>query len=233
MMRTDPQTETRSRLLYACTCLLLVGQATMVHAGQEIGVGTDPPPPMGPFLGNDDQDDMIMVGSPSNPVGITPVLTGPPWMKEFVINRDGQGWSPDGPLSMVTVMEVIQILPSTRGTTLRVVDWHEDIDRTVADGGNFKWAGGSIDTPFGSFPGMTSTDGSSIWFNFPPLPPLVPFKITKQLMWTGPVITPGQTGMNDYRIKINERPSIPEPSTLALAGMAIAVSTGLSRRFRH
>jgi hypothetical protein len=191
-------------------------------AGQQVGVGQDPAPPMGPFFGTD----MIMIGTPSEPASITlDPTTTTPWMKTFVLNRDGLGWATDGPLSMALVMESIAFPPSTipGGTTSpRPSDWHEDIDPTVGDGGSFKWAGGSILIGTATYPGMTSTDGKSIWFSFPPIPPSAPpVKITKQLMWTGGVITPGPNGSNNYTIKINERPSVPEPSTLALVGAGL------------
>ena len=199
-------------------------------AGTIIGVGQTPPPPMGPFIGDDDNEDMIMVGSLTNPIPITPDPSSTvPWMKQFVINRDGQGWSSSGPNSMVTVMEVFAFTP----TTLPIIDWHEDIDPTVGDGGMFKWAGGTITTPEGTFPGLTGTDGKSIWFDFPPVPPGAPIKVTKQLMWIGPpsVVTPGPNGTNNYIIKVNERPSIPEPCSGTLLGIATAGLLG--RRLRR
>lgn len=221
-MCTICQRWVRSGMCVAWTGTVLLLLAAPVQAGMQIGVTQDPPLPMGPFLGDDNNEDMIMVGNPSQPIVVTPDPSSTtPWMKQFVINRDGQGWSPgtSGPNSMVSVMEFITFPP----TSVPVVDWHEDIDPTVGDGGNFKWAGGSIDTPLGSFPGATSTDGRSIWFEFPPLPPGVPIKITKNLMWNDGVITPGPNGSNNYIIKINERPSIPEPSTLLLASLGLAL----------
>src|SRR5262245_66580441 len=101
--------------------ILLVG-ALVFHvgagaqAGPIVGVRQDPPPPMGPFTGSD----MIMVGSPNEPVPIVlDPTTTTPWMKQFTNNRDGLGWATDGPLSMVTVMESIAFPPSTvpGGTT--------------------------------------------------------------------------------------------------------------------
>lgn len=211
----------------------LVLFSATAQAGVLIGVGQDPPPPMGPFEGTD----MIMVGDPSNPIPIVPDPTGPPWMKQFVINRDGLGWATEGPLSMVTVMEIITFPPTT-APGLRPIDWHEDIDPTVGDGGMFKWAGGVIEVPFGTgappIPGMVSPDGKSIWFNFPPAPPGAPIKITKQLMWNGPgPITPGPAGTNNYVIKVNERPSVPEAATSVLAGLAICGAGVIRRRLRQ
>lgn len=221
-----------SQTVVAFLFFVAVGSfCSVTFAGVLIGVGQDPPPPMGPFFGDDNNDDMIMVGSPSGPIPIVPDPNSTaPWMKLFTINRDGQGWSETGPLSMVNVMEFITFPPTTSPP---IVDWHEDIvpDPTFPDSDRFKWAGGSILTPNGSFPGMVSPDGKSIWFEFPPLPPGIPIKITKDLMWTGGTITPGPTGTNNYTIKINERPSIPEPGGVALTALAfIGCAAGLRRR---
>lgn len=224
------------RAFAATLCTLAVLAGAESFAGTLVGVGSDPPPPMGPFVGNDDLEDMIMVGDPSNPVPIVVVTEGPAWMKEFVINRDGQGWATDGPRSMVSVMEFITFVPDPTGLPpVLPRDWHEDIDPTVGDGHLFKWAGGVIEilglVPPIAVPGMVSADGKSIWFDFPPLPPGTTIKITKQLMYagTGP-ITPGPTGENNYRIKVNERPSVPEPGTLVLAGLAMAGAALFARR---
>jgi hypothetical protein len=219
----------RSLVLAALLLATFALSSSSSLAGVLIGVGTDPPLPM-EFSGNNELQDMIMVGTESNPVPVVPEPTGPAWMKFFTINRDGQGWSPTGTNSMVSVMEFIRFTPSTTSVPF-VVDWHEDIDPTFGEGGSFKWAGGEIVTPAGAFPGSTSTDGKSIWFNFPPVPIGAPIKITKNLMWTGGVITPGPNGQNNYRIKINERPSIPEPSAMAFIGSCMALAPfGLRRR---
>jgi hypothetical protein len=216
---------------FIIVCSILMSLGSSAHAGTIIGVSQSPPPPMGPFVSDDNNNDMIMVGSESGPIPIAPdPSTTTPWMKQFVINRDGQGWSPTGPLSMVNVMEWITFPPTT--APFPIVDWHEDIvvDPTAPDGATFKWAGGTITTPLGTFPGTTSTDGKSIWFDFPPMPPGIPFKISKDLMWTGGVITPGQNGTNNYIIKINERPSTPEPSSAMLVALALVSAAGPLRR---
>jgi hypothetical protein len=186
---------------------------------------------MGPFRGDDSLDDKILIGAAGPiPITVDTSPSAPAWMKILEINRDGQGWSPTGPLSMVNIMEFIVIQPSSTSTQ-PIVDWHEDIDPNFGDGANFKWAGGAIDIPgLGSFPGMVSPDGKSIWFDFPPLQPGVPFMINKDLMWNGPVITPGQNGTNNYVVKINERPSIPEPSALYGLTAGLLGLAWLSRR---
>lgn len=211
--------------LALCIVHLFVAESS---AGQIIGVSQDPPLPM-TFVGDDSNDDMIVVGTPSNPIVVVPDgSTTNPWMKIFTVNRDHQGWSETGPGSMVNVMEFITFPPTS---TLPVVDWHEDIDPTFGDGAKFKWAGGTIMTSGGVFPGMVSPDGKSIWFDFPPTPPGTPIKITKNLMWIGPpaVVTPGPVGTNNYTIKINERPSVPEPSGIVLSLFAIVASASLRR----
>ena len=167
---------------------------------------------------------MVMIGTLENPIHITvdESPTAPPWIKDIILNRDGIGWGSGGPTNMATIMEVITIDPSSTSTH-GITDWHEDIDPTAGFGSLLKWAGGIIEIlPGGpAFPGMVSADGKSIWFEFPPLPAPVTFKITKTLMWLGDTITPGPNGQNDYPLRISERPSIPEPSSIVLAGMAL------------
>jgi hypothetical protein len=228
-----------SRMLFVAALVVATVGGTTATAGMLTGVGQDPPPPMGPFTGDDENGDMIMVGDVNNPIPIVPVPGGPPWMKEFIINRDGQVWGTSGDQSMVTVMEVVTFLAgpsSIPGTTgPRVIDWHEDIDPTVGDGALFKWAGGTIEL-FGSgappIPGEVGGEGGrSIWFNFPPFPPGLPVKITKQLMFAGDgPITHGPDGTNNYRIKVNERPSVPEPGALVLVALAALGVLRVGRR---
>lgn len=173
-----------------------------------------------------------MVGTATEPIPVVLDPSGPAWTKQFTINRDGQGWSPTGPLSMVNVMEWLTFPPGT--TTLRPTDWHETIVPTAGDGTDFKWAGGSILIGTSTYPATVSGDGKSIWFDFPPIPPSAPpVKINKDLMWIGGVITPGPNGSNNYVITVTEQPSVPEPSTVVLvsvmvAGMALVVRTRLN-----
>ncbi|MEX0641536.1 MAG: PEP-CTERM sorting domain-containing protein [Pirellulales bacterium] len=224
--------------LVVLTSAALFTITTSAQAGTLIGVGGEPP--MGPFTGTE----MIMVGSTEQPIPIVPDPNAPPWMKQFVIERQGIGWpgpppegQPPNPGNMVGVMETIVFGPSTfPGSTAPIhpIDWHEDIDPTVGDGANFKWTGGSIEIPAGSgtsYPGEVGPDGKSIWFNFPPVPPGTPIKINKQLMWNGGVVT-GSDPDNTYIIKINERPSIPEPTSLMLASVVLAGAMVLRRRSR-
>jgi len=230
-----------SRALQPLLAAAIIGclvYSSTAYAGTLTGVGQDPPPPEGPFEGDNEQGDMIMVGSASEPVPITPDPTAPPWTKDFVINRDGQGWATDGELSMVPVMEFLTFLPgsSSTGEPVQIIDWHEDIDTTFGDGENFKWAGGTIEMLGSSsdpIPGEVSDDGKSIWFEFPPFPPDTVVKVNKQLMWAGSgPITPGPSGENDYRIRINEQPSVPEPSALLLTGLAMLAFVSFESRNR-
>ncbi|HYJ15243.1 MAG TPA: PEP-CTERM sorting domain-containing protein [Candidatus Limnocylindria bacterium] len=228
----------RSLRLVAATAvvILLVGPSNVL-AGPLIGVGQNPAPPAGPFLGNDSQNDTITVGnSTSGRISIVPDSNGPAWVKEFV-NRDGQGWSTTGPQSMVTVDEFILFSASNILNPFgdpRIYDWHEVIDPTFEDGANFKWAGGTFEfqgPSAPSFPGTVSLDGKSIWFDFPAGAALfAPIRITKQLMWTGPAVTPGANGTNEYRIRIVEQPSVPEPTSLMIACLAIVGTIGYARR---
>jgi len=239
MMTNLVATRLRRRLMLIVAFLMVGGLAcgSTALAGVLTGVGQNPPPPMGPFPGDNEMEDMIMVGGLDNPIPIVPDPNGPPWMKIFEIDRRGEGWSTSGPGSMITVMEFITFPPADpSGAPLpRIIDWHEDIDidPTMGDGADFKWAGGVIEL-FGSgappIPGMVSDDGKSIWFDFPPFPPGLPIKITKQLMWAGDGPITGSDPDNIWRIKVNERPSVPEPATLSLAGLAAIGVAGLIRR---
>lgn len=197
----------------ALTFGLLFLSAQFAQAG--ILVGINPVPPPGPYVGDDNNGDMIMVGSPSEPIPITPDPTGSAWAKQFVINRDGQGWSPG---QTVQVMEWLTFPPTS---TVRPTDWHETINPTAGDGANFQWGGGSILIGTNTYPSTQSPDGRSIWFDFPPISPSSPpVKITKNLVWTDGVITPGPNGSNNYVITVIEQPSVPEPSTIVVLGVA-------------
>jgi PEP-CTERM motif len=223
----------------ALTLFIFVPGSEIV-AGVLIGIESSFATPTGPFMGNDSQNDSINVGTLTFPIPVQPKIGGNPWVKEFVVNRDGQGWSTSGPDSMITITEALSINGVNTLNPLappRVIDWHEDIDPTFGDGANFKWVGGTLTIPGpigvvpGPYTGTVSADGKSIWFDFPPLP-IVPILITKQLMWAGAgPITPGPNGTNTYRISVIERPSVPEPTSLLLAGLAAGCAVGpLARR---
>jgi hypothetical protein len=218
-----------ARLVVACVAL--VSLCTVAEAGPIVGVGLEPPPPTGPFVASGTESDPVMIGTLENPIPITvdESPNAPPWQKQIVLNRDGLGWASDGPLSMATIMESITILPSTSRPP---TDWHEDIVADLGDGALFKWAGGSIEVGGAVFPGVTSPDGKSIWFYFPPMPVPGTFKITKQLMWLDGTITPGQEGTNNYTVVISERPSVPEPATLVLASTGLASLLAVAWRRR-
>ncbi len=188
-----------------------------MHAG--ILVGINPLPPPGPYVGDDNNDDMIMVGTPSQPYAITLDPNGTPWTKQFTINRDGQGWAPG---QTVTVMELLTFPPTS---TLRPTDWHETILPVTGPNSNFRWGGGTILIGTSTYQATLSGDGKSIWFDFPPIPPSAPpVKITKTLVWTDGVITPDQNGSpnNIYTITVSEQPSVPEPNTIVMTSLVIA-----------
>ncbi len=205
-------------------CFALVTAILFVTGGSAQGgtlVGISPLPPPGPYVGDNDNDDMVTVGSPSEPVGITLDPNGSPWVKTFQLNRDGQGWFPG---QTVTVMESL-IFPPT--STLRPTDWHETILPATGPNDNFVWGGGTIVIGTSTYQATLGGGGKSIWFDFPPISPSSPpVKITKTLVWTDGVITPDQNGSpnNIYTITVSEQPSVPEPSTLLLMG---AMLTGL------
>jgi hypothetical protein len=229
---------TRSpQLFVAIAAVGVLACGSNALAGMLIGVAQNPTPPSGPFVGNNDQNDAIMVGSGLQPIVLQPAIDGAVWEKEFVINRDGQGWSTSRPESMVSVTETLTFLsldPSIPLGYPRVVDWHEDIVTTAGDGANFKWVGGQVvflTSPLPPFPATVSADGKSIWFDFPGIP-FVPMSFTKQLIWTGGPVTPGPNGTNDYHIMIIEQPSIsiPEPSSLTLSCLVIACAVSRAGR---
>jgi len=210
--------------LVALGCAMLISLTSTLSAGTLYGVG--PGAPTGPFVADASTNNAILIGSLDNPVSITIDPTGPAWGKDFTFNRDGQGWFPG---QTVQVHEVIQFVPST--SSAQPADWHETIDPTSGDGGNFVWGTGTLTvlSGTGSFSSSLSTDGRSIWFYFPTLPIPSEISITKTLVWTGGVITPSPNGENNYHIHVDERPS-PEPSTLALAFLGIATLLVWKRR---
>ena len=219
-----------SRTLFARAALisaLCIVSASGTKAG--VLVGINPLPSPGPYSGDDNNGDMITVGTPSEPIPITPDPSGSAWIKQFTINRDGQGWSPG---QTVTVMEWLTFPPTS---TLRPTDWHETILPTTGPNSNFEWGGGSILIGTSTYPATLSGDGKSIWFDFPPIPPSAPpAKITKTLVWTDGVITPDQNGSpnNIYTVTVSEQPSVPEPSAFVLAVLSIVGLKMATRRPR-
>ncbi len=203
-------------------CLAQANAILYVNGGGAQGgtlVGINPLPSPGPYVGDNNNDDMIMVGTPSSPIPITLDPNGTAWTKQFQVNRDGQGWAPG---QTVTVMELLTFPPTS---TLRPTDWHETILPATGPNSNFQWGGGSILIGTSTYPATLSGDGKSIWFDFPPIPPSAPpAKITKTLVWTDGVITPDQNGSpnNIYTITVSEQPSVPEPGAFVMACVMIA-----------
>ncbi len=220
------------RIALASVVMIVLIAAGMVAIGTEARgetlYGVGPGAPIGPFVADASTNDTVIVGTIDNPIPILIDPTGKPWDKIFTINRDGKGWAPG---QSVTVTETIQFVPST-GTTVLPADWHEYIDPSYGDGGNFAWGSGSITViapTSGIYPAIIGSDPTSISFDFPPLPIPSEIQITKTLVWTDGVITPGPNGSNNYTIHVTERPS-PEPSTLTLAGIAVAALLVYRRR---
>ena len=215
-----------------------VGTVSAQMMGSHAGVGNDPPP--GPFLSD---NGMINVMTPDGgPIPITIDPNSPAWIKRFVIQP--------GPVPLVfgaiiPVWEKLLILPPQPGTNvprLPFTDWHEQIIE-VTQNLPFGWVpGGHLtihnpNTPDGlpplvEVPGMVDPlDPRSIWFgpwpgqNIPPNG--LPVWIHKELRYLGeqPITFP-------VEIFVREWPTVPEPTTVVLAGLCGLALVGVRRRRR-
>jgi hypothetical protein len=213
---------------------LVVAAAAVVFAvahsafgSMMLGFAGDPAPPPGPFVGDDNNNDLVSIFSPVGFALLKIDEHGSPWRKELVVNRDGQGWSTSGDNSTFNLIENVDIEPHDMSNIFgppHVTDWHEVIDTTVGDGANFKWVAGGLSFPpsSNSIPGTVSADGKTISFDPAVIPVFAPFQVRKQLMWAGPATTPGPNGTNTYHIFVDEVPSgTPEPSGLCLAMLGL------------
>jgi hypothetical protein len=210
-------------LVAAAVGVFVVAQST--YAGMLLGFAADPAPPPGPFVGDDNNNDLVSIFSPVGFALLKIDEHGSPWRKELVVNRDGQGWSTSGDNSTFNLIENVDIEPHDMSNIFgqpHVTDWHEVIDTTVGDGANFKWTVGNLFLGPTTIPGVVSADGKTISFDPAVIPVFAPFQIRKQLMWAGPPVTPGPNGTNTYHIFVNEIPSgTPEPNTLCLAALGL------------
>jgi hypothetical protein len=211
--------------LVIAVAVIVVTVAPAASASLLLGFADSPAPPPGPFVGDDNNNDRVSIFSPVGAALLRIDEHGSPWRKELVVNRDGQGWSASGDNSTFTLTENVDIEPHDMSNIFgppHITDWHEVIDTTVGGGANFKWASGNMAIGPTIVSGAVSADGKTISFDPAVIPVFAPFGVTKQLMWTGPPVTPGPNGTNTYHIFVEEIPSgTPEPSGLCLAMLGL------------
>lgn len=222
-------------------------------AGIPSGVGGNPT--MGPFPVTDSATGpMVMVMSDTG--GPIPIYIDPNaerWVKKIHIGPNSLPAPPVlQPGMIIPIWEKILIQPAPDGTIrLPFTDWHEHIHPVEIPGLPplpFGWAGGElvIHNPAGPdqlpplvrAPGMVDPlDPSSIWFGPWPgiVPPAgangLPVWIHKQLRYLG---TQPFTAFppNGITIEIWEWPTVPEPTSFALAGVG-GLATLLLRRRKY
>jgi hypothetical protein len=200
---------------------------------------------------------MVMVMSPTG--GEIPIYIDPgadPWIKRIVITPNSLDPPALFPNTVIQVWEKIQILPPPDGTTiprLPFTDWHEHIHPVIPFPGApplpFAWLGGELIIhnpqdpnpndptlpPLVAAPGMVDpNDPSSIWFGpwpngpIPPSPDGLHVWIHKQLQYRGEPFTAFPP--EGIVIEIWEWPTVPEPTTFALAGLGGLAMLGFRRR---
>jgi hypothetical protein len=203
---------------------------------------------------------MVMVMSPTGgpiPIHIDP--SAPRWQKRITIGPDSFPLTPPVllPGTVIPIWEKIQLLPPPDGTTiprLPFTDWHEHIhplDPPIPGDppGGFSWLGGRLVIhnpndpnpndpvlpPLVDVPGMVDPlDPSSIWFGpwpnapFPAGPNGLHLWIHKELVYNGPAITAFPAG--GIVVDIWEWPTVPEPTTLVLAGLGGLALLAVRRR---
>jgi hypothetical protein len=180
------------------------------------------------------------------------------WIKRIEITQNTFPTPVLLPGTIIPIWEKIQILPPPDGMTiprLPFTDWHEHIhpfDPPIpgVPPSPFGWLGGDLIIhnpqdpdpnmptlpPIVVAPGMVDPlDPSSIWFGpwpgvpIPPAPNGLHVWIHKQLQYQGPTLEIPPQGII---IEIWEWPTVPEPTTFAMAGLGCLAMVAARRRRR-
>ena len=157
------------------------------------------------------------------------------------VDATGQqtGWDPNQVYSLHEEFEFVPP-PGSTNPGPALTDWHEEF---WTDPGAFppaEWIFGTISTdwpPQGvpplPVPGLeVENHGHAIWFFFDPIPPGFPGGPPTILhIWKEFVVNPNHDPFQP--IQIHEWPTVPEPTTFALAGLGVALLGFGGRRRRR
>ncbi len=211
----------------------------------------------------DQQTGMAMFGGPNDPIEfyIDPSL--PRWQKEIEVPIGPDGLHPGARIGVWEYLRVLPPPQTTTMSGLPWTDWHEVVGPANATGGHlWGWADTVTDTITGQIgppelvihnlpggplhvPGMLGSpivaNGPSvdIWFEWPGAqvsPQLhgpLDVWIHKELVYYGPSITNPNNDASPLRIQLLEWPTVPEPSSAALAGMGLIGVIGVALRHRR
>ncbi len=203
------------RTAWLTTCALLAF-VTQAYAGMILaGVGGNTTGSFDFILPN---TTAVLDDGSGGPVEIFIDLNAGQWTKSATVQLV------DGTLNTnetFTLIERIRLVsPPTGIELLPLTDWHETI-LSGDDGDSFQWVSGTF-----SFAGGAPVDGltvqvmgQQIWFEFDPILPTsqVDLVIRKELKYIGSSFT----GTTAFAFEIEEFPTVPEPTILALLALGV------------